>query len=134
MAERDKARNGSTTMLIVDDSNVIRRRIERSTNLDGLTVVGTAKDGVEAVRVFKIKRPDLVTMDITMPEMNGIECIEQIIGVKPDVLILVVSALADKATAIEALKKGANGFLCKPFTDKELNSALAELLRGAGRG
>jgi two-component system chemotaxis response regulator CheY len=49
----------------------------------------------------------------------------------PDVLILVISALADKATAIEAMKKGANGFLCKPFTDRQLTDALDELLRGA---
>ena len=131
--DRDNGLNGKRMMLIVDDSNIIRRRIERSTHLDGLTIVGTAKDGAEAIRAFKIKRPDVVTMDLTMPEMNGIECIEQIVSVKPDVLILVISALADKATAIEALKKGANGFLCKPFTDKELNAALAELLRGAGR-
>ena len=52
--------------------------------------------------------------------------------IKPDVLILIISALSDKATAIEALKKGANGFLCKPFTDRQLTEALEELLRGAG--
>ena len=121
-------------LLIVDDSNVIRRRIERINQVAQLNVVGTAKDGIEAVRIFKETKPDVVTMDITMPEMDGIECIEQIIAVKPDVLILVVSALADKATAIEALKRGANGFLCKPFTERELNSALTELLRGADHG
>jgi two-component system chemotaxis response regulator CheY len=70
-------------------------------------------------------------MDITMPEMDGIECVEQLVAMNPDVLILVISALADKATAIEAMKKGANGFLCKPFTDRQLTDALDELLRGA---
>ena len=54
------------------------------------------------------------------------------VKIKPDVLILVISALSDKATAIEALKRGANGFLCKPFTDRQLTEALEELLRGAG--
>jgi two-component system chemotaxis response regulator CheY len=120
-------------LLIVDDSNVIRRRIERSTHLDRLKVVGTAVNGVDALRLFEELEPDVVTMDITMPEMDGIECIEQLVAMRPEVLILVISALADKATAIEAVKRGANGFLYKPFTEKQLNDALAELLRGAGR-
>jgi two-component system chemotaxis response regulator CheY len=117
-------------MMIVDDSNIIRRKIERSTELDGVRIIGKASNGVEAVHLFEKAQPDLVTMDITMPEMDGIECVERLVGLNPDVLILVVSALSDKATAIEALKKGANGFLCKPFTDKQLNDALAELIRG----
>ncbi len=117
-------------MMIVDDSNIIRRKIERSTELDGVRIIGKASNGVEAVHLFEKTHPDLVTMDITMPEMDGIECVERLVDLKPDVLILVVSALSDKSTAIEALKKGANGFLCKPFTDKQLNQALAELIRG----
>jgi two-component system chemotaxis response regulator CheY len=127
-----KNRNGSDgmKMMIVDDSNIIRRKIERSTELEGVRIIGKASNGVEAVHLFEKSQPDLVTMDITMPEMDGIECVERLVGLNPDVLILVVSALSDKATAIEALKKGANGFLCKPFTDKQLNDALAELIRG----
>ena len=117
-------------MMIVDDSNIIRRKIERSTEIDGVEIVGKASNGVEAVRMFKELNPDLVTMDITMPEMDGIECVENLVAIDSSVLILIVSALSDKATAIEALKKGANGFLCKPFTDKELNKALIELLKG----
>ena len=100
----------------------------RSTELEGVRIIGKASNGVEAVHLFEKSQPDLVTMDITMPEMDGIECVERLVGLNPDVLILVVSALSDKATAIEALKKGANGFLCKPFTDKQLNDALAELI------
>ena len=121
-------------MMIVDDSNIIRRKIERSTELDGVRIIGKASNGVEAVHLFEKTHPDLVTMDITMPEMDGIECVERLVDLKPDVLILVVSALSDKSTAIEALKKGANGFLCKPFTDKQLNQALAELIRGECSG
>ncbi len=117
-------------LLIVDDSNIIRRKIERSAHVDNLHVVGTAADGVEAVKLFQQTLPDVVTMDLTMPHMDGIACIEQLVVIKTDVLILVVSALADKATAIEALKKGAHGFLCKPFTEEELNEALNELLEG----
>ena len=119
-------------MMIVDDSNVMRRRIERCQQNDHLEVVATAVNGVDAVAKFKQLMPDVMTLDLTMPEMDGIECVENLVKIKPDVLILIISALSDKATAIEALKKGANGFLCKPFTDRQLTEALEELLRGAG--
>ena len=118
-------------LLIVDDSNVIRRRIERSQQIEQLQVVGVASNGVEAIEVFRQTDPDVVTMDITMPEMDGIECVEQLVALKPHVLILIISALADKATAVEAMEKGANGFLNKPFSDRQLNEALAELIGGA---
>ncbi len=118
-------------MMIVDDSNVIRRRIERCQQVDGVEVVGTASNGVEALSLFVDLDPDVVTMDLTMPQMDGIECVERMVNLKPGVLILVISALADKATAVEAMEKGANGFLNKPFSDRQLNDALIELLDGA---
>ena len=121
----------SFRLLIVDDSNIMRRRIERSQRFDELEVVGAASNGVEAIELFRRTDPDLVTMDLTMPQMDGIECIEQIVRLKPAVRILVISALADKATAVDAMEKGANGFLNKPFTDRQLNEAIAELIRGA---
>ena len=115
-------------LMIVDDSNIIRRRIERSQQIARLEVVGAASNGREAVDLFRRTRPDVVTMDLTMPEMDGIECVQELVALNPAVLILVVSALADKATAVEAIEKGANGFLCKPFNDRQLNEALEELL------
>ena len=116
-------------LLIVDDSSIMRRRIERSQQFEELELVGTAGDGVQALELFRRTDPDLVTMDLTMPQMDGIECISRLVALKPAVRILVISALADKATAIEAMEKGANGFLHKPFTDRQLNEAFAELLR-----
>ena len=121
----------SLKLMIVDDSNIIRRRIERSQQIDRLEVVGAASNGKAAVQMFMKTEPDVVTMDLTMPEMDGIQCVEELIAINPKVLILVVSALADKATAVEAIEKGANGFLCKPFTDRQLNDALEELLSEA---
>ena len=118
-------------LLIVDDSNIIRRRIERSQQIERQRVVGAAANGREAIELFEQTDPDVVTMDLTMPEMDGIECVGRLVERKPEILILVVSALADKATAVEAIRRGANGFLCKPFTDRQLNDALAELLQGA---
>ncbi len=116
-------------LMIVDDSNIMRRRIERSQQFEELQLVGTAGNGFEALELFKKTDPDVVTMDLTMPRMDGIECIGKLVALKPAVRILVISALADKATAVEAMEKGANGFLNKPFTDRQLNEAIAELMR-----
>ena len=115
-------------LLIVDDSNIMRRRIERSQQFEDLQVVGTAGNGLEALEMFHKTDPDMVTMDLTMPQMDGIECISKLVQLKPAVRILVISALADKATAVEAMERGANGFLNKPFTDRQLNEAIAELM------
>ena len=119
----------SYKLMIVDDSNIMRRRIERSQTFEELELVGTAGNGLDAIELFKRSDPDVVTMDLTMPRMDGIECIAQLVALKPAVRILVISALADKATAVEAMEKGANGFLNKPFTDRQLNEAIAELMR-----
>ena len=113
----------SVKLLIVDDSNIMRRRIERSQQFEELTVVGTAGNGIEALEIFRKTDPDVVTMDLTMPQMDGIECISKLVQLKPAIRILVISALADKATAVEAMERGANGFLNKPFTDRQLNEA-----------
>lgn len=117
-------------LMIVDDSMIIRNRIQRAVKDHQLEVVGIAKNGVEAVELMKECQPQLVTMDLTMPEMDGTQCIEEILKLDPGLMILVVSALNDKATAIEAMKKGAHGFLCKPFTEDELTGAIAKLVKG----
>ncbi len=121
-------------LLIVDDSKVIRNRIERALSFRKVKKVITAANGEEALGLFRQELPDLVTMDITMPKLDGIDCTAAMVSLKPDVQILIVSAIADKATAIEALKRGANGFLLKPFTDVQLNDALATLMRGRDHG
>lgn len=121
-------------LLIVDDSQFIRNRIQRALSLRKIRTVLTAANGQEALDVFRRERPELVTMDITMPTLDGIACTSELVRLAPAVKILVVSAVADKATAIEALKRGANGFLLKPFTDLQLNDALTMLIQGAGRG
>jgi two-component system chemotaxis response regulator CheY len=115
-------------LMIVDDSNIIRSKIARTLSRHEMSVVATAGDGEEAVRQFSAARPEVVTMDLTMPRMDGLECIRALRRLNPQVHILVVSALADKATAIQALKEGAQGFLCKPFSEADLTEAMDELL------
>lgn len=119
------------SMMIVDDSMIIRNRIARlvaGPALPHINIAGLAANGEMAVELARDSRPDLITMDLTMPLLDGEACIERIIDFLPETKILVVSALADKATALRAIKKGASGFLHKPFTDEELLDSLLELI------
>ncbi len=115
-------------LMIVDDSNIIRSKITRTLSQHNMEVVATASNGEEAISLFAKTTPDVVTMDLTMPRMDGLECIRALRKLNSNVHILVVSALADKATAIQALKEGAQGFLCKPFSEGDLTEAMDELL------
>lgn len=120
-------------LLIVDDSNMIRSRISRVVQNGGLahvSLVGLARNGAEALRIARATQPDVVTMDLTMPEMDGIECIQEMLRILPKTNILVVSALSDKSTAIQALRLGARGFVAKPFSDDELKIALLDVMEG----
>lgn len=114
--------------MVVDDSDVIRTKIKQALGSEDFEIVGSAQNGYEAVEQFKELRPRVMTLDITMPIMDGIETIKAIIEIDPEVRILVVSALADKATLINAMHLGAYGFLCKPFTDLDLVEAVEELI------
>lgn len=120
-------------LLIVDDSNMIRSRISRVVQNGGLanvSLVGLARNGAEALRIARATQPEVVTMDLTMPEMDGIECITEMLRILPRTNILVVSALSDKSTAIQALRLGARGFVAKPFSDDELKIALLDVMEG----
>ncbi|QMT34598.1 response regulator [Conchiformibius steedae] len=114
--------------MIVDDSNIIRNRIERSMDNMDIEVVATASNGEDAVELFMQHRPDLITMDLTMPKVDGLECIKRIRALSSDVSILVVSALSDRQTGLRALQYGARGFICKPFTEEQLMLAFNKLL------
>lgn len=118
-------------MLIVDDSTVMQRKIQRSVSLEQVTDFFTASNGLEAIEIFKQEQPELVTMDLTMPEMDGVECVKHLIDINPDVLILVISSLSDKATTIQAMKNGAKGFLTKPFDDDQINDVIQQMLDDA---
>lgn len=116
-------------LMIVDDSNIIRNKIERSLRDLSIEVVATASNGEMAVRLFNEHKPDLITMDLTMPKVDGLECIQQIKALSDEVSILVVSALSDRKTGLKALQYGARGFICKPFTEDQLVIALSKLIQ-----
>jgi two-component system chemotaxis response regulator CheY len=113
-------------LLVVDDSDVTRRAIKRTIERPD-DQIEIAASGIEALELLETFDPDVVTMDISMPEMNGIECIERIVRVRPRARILVISALEDKPTAVAAVLHGAAGFLLKPFTAESLGFEIADL-------
>jgi two-component system chemotaxis response regulator CheY len=115
-------------LLIVDDSNIMRRAIAKYLQKKTFTLVGTAADGEAAVQMFRKYLPDVVTLDITMPKMDGLSCLEQMLKIRPDAKILIISALKDPATGLQALKKGARGFLPKPFSAEQLVKEIDEIL------
>jgi two-component system chemotaxis response regulator CheY len=122
-------------LLIVDDSNIVRSRIARIVqrgSLGAVTIVGLARNGHEALRATRQTSPDVVTMDLTMPGMDGLACIPDLLAIRPGARILVISALTDKSTAIKALRLGARGFLPKPFDDDALQLALLSLTAAKG--
>ena len=119
------------SLLIVDDSSTVRRSIERHIFSDRVTEIYQAANGREAMELFERYRPEFVTMDLTMPEMDGLTCISRMMALKPDTRLMVISALGDAETAIEAVERGANEYVVKPFSPEDLNLALANLVAGA---
>ncbi len=118
------------SLMIVDDSMVLRNRISRLVGEGGLAhvnVIAQAENGARALEYATRYRPDLITMDLTMPVMDGPACLAALKELLPNARVLVVSALSDRSTALKALSKGAHGFLLKPFSDEQLVNSLLEL-------
>ncbi len=120
-------------LLIVDDSLIVRNAIERCVQNGEISSVFRAENGQEAVEMFAHHRPELVTMDLTMPKLDGLQAISRIRSIEPNSSILVISALNSHKTAMEAISRGACGFLTKPFTEREVGEALEELAAHARR-
>ncbi len=120
-------------LLIVDDSSVMRRTIEKNLDNYDLEIIGQAANGVEAVQMVIDEKPDVVTLDITMPEMDGIACLEEIMKIKPDTKVMIITALADKLTGLTALDRGARGFMYKPVNATDLAKAFDKLLKRDGK-
>ena len=116
-------------VLVVDDSGFFRRRVSEILSADpNIQVIGTATNGREAIEQAQALKPDVITMDLTMPKMDGLKCINELMELDANVNILVISALSDKATGIRAIELGARGFIYKPFSDETLNEALTEII------
>ena len=115
-------------VLIVDDSAIIRQSIQKYLNDFNIEVVGTAEDGKVALDIFNKTNPDVVTLDITMPELDGLSVLEEMLKINQNVKVMVVTALSDKSTGLKAIKLGAKSFLPKPFTPEKLKSSFERLI------
>jgi two-component system, chemotaxis family, chemotaxis protein CheY len=115
-------------LLIVDDSSVVRRAIERDLESGQIKEIDQAANGEEAIQLYRQKHHELVTLDITMPFMDGLTCLDKIMSLNPAAKVLVISALRDRSTALDAIKRGASGFLCKPIHPDELRESFQLLM------
>lgn len=107
-------------VLIVDDSKFMRNIIKKILQKHNIKVVGEASNGKEAVLMYKKLKPDVVTMDLTMREMTGIEAVREILKLDSKAYIIVCSAMGQQEIIKEAVKEGAKGFVIKPFDEEEL--------------
>ncbi|MBF0410629.1 MAG: response regulator [Candidatus Riflebacteria bacterium] len=117
------------TVLIVDDAAFMRMMIRDILSKNGYEVLGEAQTGKEAVELYKKLKPDLVTMDITMPEMNGIDAVKAIKSLDPGARIVMCSAMGQQAMVIDAIQAGARDFVVKPFQPNRVIEAVQKALR-----
>jgi len=117
----------SDRALVVDDSS-FQRTIVSNTIEDWFDIVATAENGKEAIDQFKKERPDVVTMDIMMPEMDGITAVKNIKEISPETIIVMVTSVKQKQKMREAAKAGADGYVTKPVNTKKLRDEFAEVL------
>ena len=115
-------------ILIVDDAAFMRMMIKDILTKNGFEVVGEAADGSQAVEKYKEVRPDLVTMDITMPEMDGITSLKEIKKIDPSAKIIMCSAMGQQAMVIDAIQAGAKDFIVKPFQADRVLEAIKKTL------
>ncbi len=117
-------------VLIVDDTKFMRDILKNILKKKDLEVIGEAANGKEAVLKYQELKPDLVTMDIIMPEMDGIEAVKKIIQIDPSARILMCSAMGQQALVIEAIQSGARDFVIKPFQPARVLEAVDRALQG----
>jgi two-component system chemotaxis response regulator CheY len=114
-------------VLVVDDAIFMRRMISDILVESGMEIVGEAETGVKAIERYKELRPDLVTMDIIMPEMNGIDAVRKIIEQDAQAKIVMCSALGQQALVQDAIAAGAKDFLIKPFNAARVVEVIAKV-------
>lgn len=118
----------SHTVLVCDDAIFMRTMISDILTTAGFQVIGEAETGREAVDRYKELKPDLVTMDIVMPDMGGIEAVREICRVDPDAKVLMCSAMGQQALVVEAVQAGAKDFVVKPFQPSRVLEAVQRIL------
>lgn len=114
-------------VLVVDDAAFMRVSIKSMLTKHGFDVVGEAENGVIAVTKYQELQPDIVTMDITMPEKDGLQALKEILAISPGANVVMVSAMGQEGMVREAIVSGAKGFIVKPFKEDIIVNALSGL-------
>jgi len=115
-------------VLVVDDAAFMRMSIKNMLTKNGYEVVGEAENGRTGVEKFRELSPDIVTMDITMPEMSGLDALREIIKLDSTAQVIMVSAMGQEAMVRDAIISGARGFIVKPFKEEGIISAIKKLV------
>lgn len=114
-------------ILIVDDAVFMRDTLTQILERNGFEIVGTAEDGKEAIQQYQLLAPDIVTMDVNMPGMNGVEVLKALRIIDPNVKVVMVTANGQDAILREAVTSGAKNFIVKPFTEHRIVEILKRL-------
>lgn len=117
------------TVLIVDDAMFMRVALGNMLKEWGFEVIGEASNGRQAIEKYRELQPDLVTMDITMPGMSGLDAVKQIIPEFPDAKIIMITALGHQRLVIDAIECGAKDFITKPFTPEKLKAVVDNVIQ-----
>jgi two-component system, chemotaxis family, chemotaxis protein CheY len=115
-------------ILIVDDAAFMRMMIKDVLTKNGYTIAGEAENGQKAIEKFKELNPDLVIMDITMPEVDGIQAVKEIRKVDPNAKVIMCSAMGQQAMVIESIQAGARDFIVKPFQADRVIEAVKKVI------
>jgi two-component system chemotaxis response regulator CheY len=115
-------------VLVVDDAAFMRKMVTDALSGGGHEIVGEAANGAEAVQRFQELRPDVMTLDITMPEKDGLAALKEIIAVDPGAKVVMCSALGQESKVLESIKLGAKDFVVKPFQADRVLSAIEKAL------
>lgn len=115
-------------IMIVDDAAFMRATLKDVITKGGHTVICEAVNGEEAIDKYKIHSPDVVTLDITMPEMDGLEALKQIMQIDANAKVIMCSAIGQQANVLEAIKSGAKDFIVKPFQAERVIEAINKVL------
>lgn len=115
-------------ILIVDDSSMSRNKLKKILINGNHTVIGEAQDGKEGLDKYKELAPDLVTLDVTMPNMDGITCLQEILSHNENAKVVMISALGKGDTMLEALNLGASNYITKPFEEDSVLEAISDAL------
>lgn len=117
------------TVLVVDDAAFMRIKLKDILGKNGYEVIAEAQNGVEAVERYKEKKPDIVTMDITMPEKDGVEALKEIKEFDPNAIVLMCSAMGQQTMVMDAIRAGAKDFIVKPFDTERVIKALDKVIQ-----